>query len=257
MFSQFAQQTVRTRSRSLHPSTRTKRTKHQIMTFNLKTHVSTKIEKVVGLRKANIDVPRRGDRTAEGDLAVDQMCAYSFMHGLNQAEALIVWNNLTDEIKTGPGNAATAIVLSKIASVAEVVVPQAVTTLVPDDTPDAEGVLYIITPGSPVILGKRDANKFISFLYLNMDNRPHRVKWSELTGEEQYEWYTVWLNHGKSHLRIPETVGLRGTNLDNITTIDALETAMGLTPSLKRRRTNTHALTEAEWTATKQRLEFE
>jgi len=256
MFSQFAQQTARTRSRCLYPSERTKRTKRNSMPFNLKTHVSPAIEQVVGLRKANIDVPRRGDRTAVGDLAVDQMCAYSFMYGLTQAEALLLWNQLRPEIKATPGGPAMATVLSKVASIAEVTVPTTVSALVPEDTPDAEGVLYIITPGNPIILGKRDANKFISFLYLNMDGGGHRVKWGELTGEERYEWFTVWENNGKNYLRIPETVGLRGTNLDNIPDVDALETAMRRTPSLKRRRPPNHALTADNWDTAKQRLDF-
>jgi len=253
MCSQLPKHTARKRSRITYPSSHSNQ---RIMPFDAGTHASDTVEKIVGLRKSNIDVPRAGDRTAKGECAPDQLCSHAVMHGLVKAESLLLWNALPDEIKTTPGSPAMACVLSKVASVAGETVPPTVTAALNGDEVDADGVLVVLTPGSPFMFGRNDANKLISFVYLNMDKGRHRVRWSKLTGEEQYEWYKAWVAANKGYERVTATVGLRGTDLGRITDTVGLEAAMQVSPSMKDRRPDTHQINEDEWKGVARELDF-
>ena len=82
----------------------------------------------------------------------------------------------------------------------------------------------------------------------------HRVKWYNMTGREQWEWYDAWVDQDQTHLRVEsETRGLIGTDPGRILTIQALNMAMDRSPSLAGRRpanlifADGNALTDQEW----------
>ena len=225
------------------------------MPFDVETHVSYTIERATGLRKANINPPRVGDRTAKGDCACDQLSSHAIMHGFTKPEARVLWNALPDGVKTAPVTADRAGVLAKVAKIAGQTVPPECEALVEGTDVETDPVLIVLSPGSPLMFGRVDSNKFISFLYLNMD-RGHRIKWAKFSGEEQYEWYDAWVRADKTYERVPETVGLRGTNLTRITTAEALEASMRHSPSLMRRRPVNHTVAADEWEGTARELDF-
>ena len=76
----------------------------------------------------------------------------------------------------------------------------------------------------------------------------HRVKWYNLTGREQYEWYDAYNRSNKTHLRNEaETRGLRGTNLNDITDQVSLVAAMDRSPSLAHRHPHAHVIPQHQW----------
>ena len=80
-----------------------------------------------------------------------------------------------------------------------------------------------------------------------MDPR-HRVQWPDLTGREQYEWFECWERAGRTHLRMANaTRGLRGTDLDRLTTVHNVQAAMANSPSLATRRPAQHRINEDDW----------
>ena len=66
-------------------------------------------------------------------------------------------------------------------------------------------------------------------------------------GEEQYEWYKAFMEGGRVSTRIAATVGLRGTDLNRLTTDIAVRDAAMHSPSLARRRPENHAVAAANW----------
>jgi hypothetical protein len=97
-------------------------------------------------------------------------------------------------------------------------------------------------PGSIQFTGIQNAKKFISFLHTNMDNGS-RVKWYDMTGRQQWEWYQAWLTSGQTHLRTENnTRGLKGTDLTVLVTVEQIRAAMVLSPSLARSPKPNHIL---------------
>ena len=110
-----------------------------------------------------------------------------------------------------------------------------------------DSITYYVTTGNPLFTGKPGCNKFISFVYLNMDDG-FRVKWYNLTGREQYEWYRAYERSNGTHLRnVAETRGLRGTNVNDITDQVSLTRAMENSPSLATRYPQGHVISPQEW----------
>ena len=76
-----------------------------------------------------------------------------------------------------------------------------------------------------------------------------------MAGQEQWDWYTIWKDHcscGWTHNE-EHTRGLRGTNLTRVADRPALEAAMELAPSLrKRKRPDDHTIDAASWEGVKQ-----
>lgn len=216
--------------------------------FNKREHATTAIQHSVGLGSANCNTPRKGDRTMEGDSGYSVNTSYAHMDPFKKHEAVRLWEALPDAIKDNPGSPEMAKVLGKTAMIAgEAVTPGIRAAIGHGGEPEPDDVTIYIAPGGPLFKGIGASNKFISFLFLNMDPE-HRVKWYDLTGREQYEWYQCWLANAQTHQAMPATtVGLRGTDLDRITTVPELEAALVHTPTLKDRRPAGHAVTDVEW----------
>ncbi len=97
---------------------------------------------------------------------------------------------------------------------------------------------FYMSPGGILFQGKKNAQKFIAFLYNNTDDG-HRCDWGDITGREQHEWYNVWKSPtcGCGWTRMEQaTRGLRGTNLSRMTTEAEVEAVLATTPSLRKRK---------------------
>ena len=105
-------------------------------------------------------------------------------------------------------------------------------------------------------MGKKEALKFISFVYKNSDRT---VKWEDMTGAEQFEWHKAWLTAGKTHDAVdPNAVlGLKGTDLNQIQTAEQLETALQVSASARKRRPEPHPLAQDAWRNVARRLDLD
>ena len=159
---------------------------------------------------------------------------------------------IAEEHLEHPPGAASARALAKIYMNAAMEPPQAVSDELPAPVDPAE-VQYAINPGGPIIESITLSSKFITFCRVNQDGRP--VKWADMTGQEQWDWYTVWKTKcGCGWTRNEEhTRGLRGTSLTRIPDQNALTVAMETAPSLrKRKRPDDHTITAEQWDGVKQ-----
>jgi hypothetical protein len=133
--------------------------------------------------------------------------------------------------------------------------PQGCTDMFPRHRggPPPAQVTFYVAPGGPIIEGVTSSHRFIAFIYNNMD--VPRIAWPKLTGEQQWEWYTAWERNGRGWTRSRnETLGLRGTNCQEITTSAELRRAMIVSPSLAERRPDVHPLPNNTWTRTRRQL---
>ena len=223
--------------------------------YNARTHCDRNVQRTVGLDSTDINPPRIGDRTACSSEGYDVTGCRAHMLPFSEAVARDLFDALPAALKDTPPDGDVAYAIGRLAKNAGRDVPDGCITVMGNRAPDTfvSPLAYYTTPGSPIIQGVTNSNKFITFIFRNMDNG-HRVKWYDLTGREQNEWYDAWIRCGKGYVRNEnETRGLRGTNLGDLTAAN-LETAMVRSPSLVRRRPGTHAVTEAEWGNTARRI---
>jgi len=74
----------------------------------------------------------------------------------------------------------------------------------------------------------------------------HCVKWYDLTGYKQYEWFDCWGRLGHPFLRVEnETHGLCDTNLNCITDVAGVQKAMITSPTLAHCHPANHGITDA------------
>ena len=99
-------------------------------------------------------------------------------------------NLIPQATQDAPQTADKAKAISILCTHADRPTPAACSLLLPQGAAKVEPFIQFIAPGSPLFVGKIYGNKFISFLWFNMD-AGHRVKWYDLTGREQWEWYEV------------------------------------------------------------------
>jgi len=215
--------------------------------MNMNAHVDPPMQARVGLHKPNITLVRDGERNATGDESCTILSSVAYQAGFTQNEALLLWNMIPTATRDAPTDADKAAILSKLAQIARQLTPPACLTLLNGDEERGNPVTYLFTPGSPFIEGRRNAIKLIAFVDANQD-RGHRIKWSEMTGRQQFEWYDAYVRSGCVHTRVEaETRGLVGTNCTEIDTTDKLADALPRSPSLARRRPATSPVTADEW----------
>jgi hypothetical protein len=212
------------------------------MSWDKKEHCSARIENFVGLRKLNIAIPRKGNRNKEGDFGASIIGSQAVQQGMNQEEALLLWPMILDAAKNNPGGVPLASLISKIAQLAEVPIPPGCLTALAGVEPKPDPAVVYCTFGGPLVVGHTIAPKFISFLFLNMDNG-HHMKWTDMTGLQQYEWFEAWKHCSCTHQHHEdETHGLAGTNLSILNEPTALEAAMMMSPSLGKHRPDGHPI---------------
>lgn len=223
--------------------------------FNTDTHCTTEIQIAVGLRKAHCDLPRIGDKTCPGDMSHDMNSCWCVQDSFTTQGATTLWNTIPQATKNQPPNAHVAYQLCLLAKIAGQDATPRMRHFVPNFDRANFGKTFYVAPGSALFEGFRASHRFIAFLFVNMDDVA-RVKWYNMTGREQYEWYRAWERAGRTHTRVTnETDGLKGTDLARITTQAELTAAMIRSPSLGRRhRPNGHAIIQADWDETVQRL---
>ncbi len=69
-----------------------------------------------------------------------------------------------------------------------------------------------------------------------------------ISSPKQFEWSKVWAESGKGHAKDEAaTIGLRGTDLSSITSVEALDLIAPRSPSLKRRRPADSTISVEEW----------
>ena len=217
--------------------------------FNAAMFCTLNIQAEVGLAVPQVDVPRIGDRTAEGAMGYDRTGVFVHMQPMTTEQAIIIWDSLPAGVKTNPANSELAQALITLGSNANKRIPDGIANAV--DPPHVvergvQAMKYYMTAGGVMFTGAKDSKKFISFLWLNMDACT-RVKWYDLTGREQWEWYQAWLRTDQSHLRVVnETRGLRGTDISVITTVEEIRQAMIVSPLFARSPKPNH-INEDSW----------
>ena len=214
--------------------------------FNARRETNAHVQREVGMHSPNCEIPRHGDRTREGLSGYDRVSCNSHATPFSRDTARAIWAAVDPTFKNHPVDAFQARSLIHLAQVADRPIPEGCATAVGNDVPPLP-VTYYNHPGGPIILGKHIANRFITFIYRNMDNG-HRVKWYNLTGREQWEWYEAFLRCGETHVRNEaETHGLRGTDLGRITTVAQLHQAGQRSPGSVRQRPANHPIAQQAW----------
>jgi hypothetical protein len=218
------------------------------MAFNAREDCSLEIQRAVGLARPNIHVPRRGNRSCEGESGYDIITSRAHENRISQADALLLLGIIPDAVKDNPASPAIANAVGLIAEHAGRTIPDGCADALQNGRVESSTVSYYWTPAGPIVEGIAAANKFICFLYRNMD-RDYRIKWYNLTGREQWEWYRCWISCGRDHnRREPETRGLAGTDLHRIVNRHELEAALTVSPSLaERRRPSGHTIEDRRW----------
>ena len=229
-----------------------------MVAFKANKHCNRRIQQTFGCTAPTVTIPRAGDKStqSESDFDITHVCTH--MAPLPTESARIIWRLLTDEVKNNPPNLETAIALHQLANNAAFGPTNGMLNRIPTERAikDCFPVTVYQSVGGHIIIGKESVPKFISFVYTNMDPLPHRVKWYNLTGREQHEWIRRWFELGQPHeRRADETVGLRGTDIRRIKSVDVLHTAMERTPSLADRRPEDHPdLTANQFNSVKKQL---
>ena len=220
------------------------------MAFRSETHCTEQIQEAVGLRVVSVELPRQGDKSRVGQRGPTINSSWNHMEPLPEDAALIIWNMVPDVRKANPNGLAEARALSRMAQNAGRRTPNECQEMLEaaGEPIDVEIMTTYISPGGILFRGKRDSNRFISFVYLNMDD-DERIKWANLTGREQYEWFHVWDIQGRPYLRMEaETRGLAGTSLNRVVTAADLRAAIQRSPSvIDRERPNGHPVPQAQW----------
>jgi len=218
------------------------------MAFNAREDIPLEVQRAVGLFRANIQVPRRGNRSCEGESGDSIITARAHENRIPEAAALLLLNVIPDDVKDDPGNPDLANAIGLLSENANRAIPDGCADLLTDGRVQSSTISFYWTPAGPIVEGIAGSNKFICFLYRNMDHG-HRVKWYNLTGREQWEWYRCWIRCGKVHTRREaESRGLNGTNLHRIENRQELEAALTNSASLAdRRRPSGHTIERRQW----------
>ena len=216
--------------------------------FNSAEHCSARIQRAVGLRSPVCEIPRLGDRTTTGERDECQVPSYAHMETMSTQEAAAVFAVVPDNDKNAPGSYHLAMGISKLASNAADNTPAGCGRRIRQGGGEPAPCRFYCAIGGKLYTTFAEANKAIAFIYVNMD-QGFRVQWNDLTGHEQWEWLECYERNGKTHTRVADSVGLRGTDIGRLHTAQEVENAMLRSPSLNRRRPNNHAVTQAEWDA--------
>ena len=212
------------------------------------------IQAAVGLNRPTIHVPRKGARTCAGEFGDDTVGSRAHENRLSVAAAKLCLDAIPLATKNNPGSPELANAIGLLALNADEDVPDGCAARLPNRKVTSETVEFYWTPGGPIVKGLAAANQFICFLYRNMDN-DWRILWRELTGEQQWEWYNVWVACGKDYRRFePETRGLAGTDLYRIRNRQEFTAALRHSPSLADRpRPRGHNISERRWRSSSRR----
>ena len=223
----------------------------------MKTHCSKRIQEIVGLLAMSNSGPRQNDSAMVGEMDCKTNSSIIHYAAMPANYAEIALSAIPQETKNNPGTAEMATAIG----FAQVSIPQGCVPLLTGGKPAVEAnvATCYISPGSPIFKGKVASNRLILYLFQNM-HPDHRVKWYDMTGREQFEWYDAWVksNKGFEVDPSPENVlGLRGTDVNNtITTEEILTTAISKHPSLGGRRPNGHVIPKDTWNGVARRLDF-
>ena len=127
------------------------------------------------------------------------------MAPLSTAAARIIFDAIPPATLNNPPDVATATAYAQLAQNAGRPITPGCAALLPDGATELQSRRALLSPGGILFRGRLDSNKFISFLWLNMDPG-YRIQWPDLTGREQYEWFDCWERAGRTHLRMPDSL---------------------------------------------------
>jgi len=222
--------------------------------FNVHTHVTPHIQRVVGLQLINCKVPWIGNHTWEGEQGYDSISSTAHMQPLSTKNALRIYNLILNAAKHQPVNAEDALAISLLAQNAGQGTPAGCSALIAGGDAPTEPVTIYWTAGNCILSRRTFGSRFISFVYLNMDG-DSRVKWYDLIGHKQNEWIDCWISLGHPFLcNEAATHSLRGTDLTQIADAVGLEAAMAHSPSLVCRRPDQHTIQLDIWAGIAQNL---
>jgi len=230
------------------------------MSFDMKKHCTRSIQHNVGLYEPSGSGPRPGDGARGTEQSDDVICAQIHAGTMEREHAKFIWDSVSNDVKTGPTNTDQAMSIATLARLAGEETPDECRAML--DTagiPLPNGWTYYWTPGSPIeTSGKQKSAKFISFVNRNMEP-DLRVKWYNLSGREQFEWFKAWVTNDRTHDKVEpaKVLGLRGTNVTTLDSVERLRVALVVSPSLVQRRPADHTITAEEWTNTARTLDFD
>ena len=216
--------------------------------FDPELHCTLGLQATVGLGEPHIGRPRNGEGVVTGRSRPDCIAAQGFPPRMARNEAEALWNAVDQNTKDNPGDPLLAVALGKVATIAGIEVPQSIRDNIGTADPDSLRCDYVTAIGNTLLADKTTCLKFITYYYVNTTDE-HRVLWKDLKGIEQHEWVKAWIAAGKTHDRDPiHTVGLRGTDINALTTRAQITGAMRNSPSLRARgRPQGHPLDDAAW----------
>ncbi len=219
------------------------------MAFRPNTDCRRYVCQRVGLYLPTTQAPREDDNVRFGEEGCDVVACVAHVSPIRQDLAQALFAALPDDFKTDPQTIEAAEAVAVLALYADRQCPQRAADVCNASNVRPTKLTYYCTPGSPILISKSDSGRLISFIFKN--TTPHdRVKWYDMTGREQFEWYEAWKANGKTHdvTNNPDSVlGLRGTDISTISTADQLTAALTVSPTLATRRPADHTLDQPTW----------
>lgn len=220
--------------------------------FDAQRDCSDQVQQEAGLTPAQVP-PRllgnRDFRTPTGDNAINcEVNDCALPRESNQE----IWELIPQPLKDAPANQREAMgyyMIARGAGIPDGNIPLGIMNMVPVEGQAGyeEMIGRIVTAGCGLVEGTLDPKKFVSFLHTNMDEG-YRKRWNQMTGRQQYEWFSAWRNSGRTHVRNEgNTLGLVGTDPRRITTRPQLIECLRRSPSLRRRRNRNHQFTVQQW----------
>lgn len=215
------------------------------MAFNAETHCSPQIQQRCGLFVHDDVRVRAGEKSKEiPGTGSFQFQGYKVRNTLKEAHAQLIWSHLNVAEKASPSTPLIAQAYSLVSQMAGNHTPDPLR--VGGKEAKQDPLVQYNSIGSPIFMSVTDCQKFVSFLYLNMDE-DHRIPWNFMTGAEQVEWFDSWKEAGGSNAWVRflgRTNGLRGTDPTRIQNDQqSIRQAILNSPSRSRRGRPAH-LTE-------------
>jgi len=226
--------------------------------------LSSEMEARVGLARPNVGLLRRNKQSTTSILGDQLTGGHSHMQGMRVDPARALLDALPAALKDAPPDANIATAVSHLADYAGVPRPDGCVNFFPNapvPIPAPPKTTEYLTPGGIIFPNIVQAEDFIRFLDANMWGSPHRLHWWEMTGRERFEWYKAFVAAEYTPQRVEQfTLGLRGTDIDLITTPAQLRAAALRSPSLvsegREDERDAHPLANNHWTTAKRHIMF-
>lgn len=213
------------------------------------TLLTPEMIETLDLQPILVTPPLIGERSVSRYSGSGGITVYHHNFMCRKAHALTIWNHLPPNHKANPPSEDAAMAYAQIADAAGIEIPQSIRDQLPAPGSDnyQEFFVTVLSPGSMVIPGAMKIKQFIVFIWVNTVPQ-FRMRYSDMTGREQYEWTEAWKHSSEGfHQNEQRTLGLVGTDLHSIRTSKQLRDCLNRSPSLRNRRPRHHILSKSKW----------